>query len=295
MARQHIPSVGISLTLAAYFVMSLFSALNKAVQEAGFPASQVMFFDGLIGLLCVAGVCYLRRDMKGLKMQDPPLQLLLMALNVTGAYLTFQAYPHMPLVSAYLISFTGPLIIAALGALVLKERILPRQVMAIVFGFAGGVLALGPQEVLVNDAIIKMFAGICMFATSQVLVRKLSDTESVWSFPFYYYLGMVLLAVPLFHDQFVMPGSPRDWGMLLGLGVLDASALVMIYTGLKFAKVSAVAPFQYSCLLWVVLLDMVLWDKFPPFYTWAGAAIIVASGIFLVTYAHKPAKRRQKS
>ena len=273
MARQHVPAVGISLTLAAYFFLSLFSALNKKVQELGFPPSEVMLFDGMIGILCMMGMAYLRRDLRGLRMKDPPLQLLLMALNVAGAYLTFQAYPYMPLVSAYLISFAGPLIITALSALVLKERILPRHIIAIVSGFAGGVLALGPQEIMLNTAIFKMFSGICMFATAQVIVRKLSDTESIWSFPFYYYAGMIMLSTLLFHDQFLMPQTPRNWGMLLGLGVLDAAALVMIYTGLKYAKASTVAPFQYSCLLWVVFLDMVLWDKFPPAYTWAGGPL----------------------
>lgn len=291
MSRQHVPAVGISLTIAAYFILSIFSALNKAVQEAGFHASQVMFFDGLIGMACMTGIAMLRGDLKGLKMKSP-LQAVLLVLNVAGAFLTFQAYPHLPLVNAYLISFAGPLMIAILSAVILKERIIPRQWVAILAGFLGGVLALGPQDVLVNDAILKMFAGIVMFAIAQVLVRKMSDSESIWSFPFYYYVGMLALSGLFFREQFVMPSGPQQWGMMLGLGVLDAAALVMMYMGLKFAKASTVAPFQYSCLLWVVLLDMVLWNKFPPAYTWAGAAILVASGIYLATQGVRPQKRR---
>lgn len=292
MSRQHIPSIGILLTIAAYFVLSLFSALNKAVQEAGFTAGQVMFFDGVIGLLCMIAVAHKKKDLKGLRMKNVPMQLMLMALNVGGAFLTFQAYPHMALVSAYLIAFMGPLIITALSAAFLKERMRLRQLGAILAGFAGVVFALGPQEILVNTAVVKMFAGIVMFAAAQVTVRKLSDTESTWSFPFYYYVGMVALSGIMFHEQFVMPQTPRNWGMMLGLGVLDAASLIMIYLGLKYAKASTVAPFQYSCLLWVVLLDMVLWNKFPAWYTWCGAGLVILSGIYLATWARKAPKRK---
>jgi drug/metabolite transporter (DMT)-like permease len=287
MSRQHVPVIGILLTISAYFFMSLFSALNKAVQEAGFAASQVMFFDGLIGMCCMTGVAALRGGVKSLRMKNPPLQIFLMALNVGGAFLTFQAYPYLALVNAYLIAFTGPLMITGLSMLLLHERILLKQVIAMLVGFIGVVVALGPQGLMLNEPVIKMFCGIGMFALSQVLVRKLSETESTWSFPFYYYLGMVLLSGALFHDKFMMPQSPRDWGMLLGLGMLDAASLVMMYLGLKYAKASTVAPFQYSCLLWVVLLDMVLWDKFPPFYTWEGAAVVVMSGLYLATWGRR--------
>lgn len=291
MSRQHVPAIGILLTISAYFFMSLFSALNKAVQEAGVTAAQVMFYDGLVGMLCMTGVAALKGGVKNLRMKNAPLQIFLMGLNVGGAFMTFQAYPHLALVNAYLIAFTGPLMIMVLSSIVLHERILFKQIAALLVGFGGVVIALGPEGLMLNEPVVKMFSGIGMFALSQVLVRKLSETESTWSFPFYYYLGMTVLSAALFHQQFITPESPRQWGMLLGLGILDAASLVMVYLGLKYAKASTVAPFQYSCLLWVVLLDMVLWDKFPPVYTWLGAAVIVLSGLYLATWGRKVRKK----
>jgi drug/metabolite transporter (DMT)-like permease len=297
MSRQHVPHIGISLTISAYFFLSLFSALNKAVQEAGFPWSQVMLFDGIVGALCMVFISWTQKDLKGLRWKNWQWQAPLMIINTAGAYLTFQAYPYLPLVNAYLIAFCGPLIIATLSAIFLKERMRWRQAAAIIVSFIGVVIAMGPQDVVVHEdmlsAIIKMFAGISMFAVAQVMVRKLSDTESTWSFPFYYYVGMAVVSVILFHTEYKMPVAPRDWGMLLGLGVLDAAALAMIYMGLRYSKASVNAPFQYSCLLWVVLLDMVLWDKFPQAHTWVGAAIVVTAGIYLATLARKRPKKRQ--
>jgi drug/metabolite transporter (DMT)-like permease len=286
--RQHRPLVGISYTLAGYFVLTLFSAMNKSVQDMHFPATQVMFFDGMIGMLCMIAVSVQQKNLKGLKMGHW-LQAVLMVINTAAAFLIFQAYPYLPLVSVYLIGYLGPLIITALSALCLKERITWQQGVAIVVGFAGVAVSLGPQSLALNGAVLKMFGGTVLFSVAQVIVRKLSGSESIWSFPFYFYVGMFVVSGALFHDRFIMPADAAQWSMSLSLGVLDALSLAMMYLGLKYAEAPTVVPFQYSSLLWVVVLDMVLWHKFPAAYTWAGAAIVILAGLYLIAHT-----RRQK-
>jgi len=305
MSRQHRPVIGISLTIAAYFIMSLFSALNKSVQELGFPASQVMFFDGLVGALCMVLLALMRRDLAGLKMKNIPMQSALMIINVTAGFLIFQAYPFLPLFSAYLISFTGPLMITTLSSLVLKERIGWRQVVSILVGFAGVVIALLPQmggqavapspllnaQVLILIPMLKMMGGVTLFSVAQVMVRKLSDTESTWSFPFYFYVGMLAVSTALFRQDFIMPQAPKEWVMVSLLGVLDAASLAMVYLGLKYAKASVVVPYQYSCMLWIVLLDFVLWNKLPTMNAYIGGVILIAAGIYLAAFSRRRRRR----
>lgn len=80
MTRQHLPAAGISLTLAAYFILSLFSALNKYVQEPDM-APQVMFFDGLVGMICMVVIAAQQKDLGGLRPRKF-MQVVLMVLNV---------------------------------------------------------------------------------------------------------------------------------------------------------------------------------------------------------------------
>ncbi len=294
MSRTHIPAVGISLTIAAYFVMSLFSALNKYVQELGFPASEVMLFDGFVGAFCMIAIALQQREFSGLKMRNVPLQLVLMVVNVAAGFLIFQAYPHLQLVNAYLISFTGPLMITTLSSLVLKERIGAKQIVPIIIGFAGVIIALGPQEMAFNMAMLKMFGGVVLFSIAQVMVRKMSDSESTWSFPFYFYIGMFFVSLVLFHAEFVLPQAPREWALMSMLGVLDAASLAMVYLGLKFAKASTVVPFQYSAMIWVVLLDLVLWNKVPALHTYIGGTILIAAGIYLAAFSRRRRPRRRR-
>lgn len=295
MARQHIPAVGISLTLAAYFILSLFSALNKYVQELGYGAAQVMFFDGFVGMVCMVIIAAQQNDLKGLRPRKF-MQVVLMALNVTAAFMIFPAYPHLPLVTAYLIAFTGPLMITLLSAVFLREKIGFPQAAAVLVGFGAVAYSMVAQQD--NDTaaafdpeqlpyILRMVAGTFLFATTQVIVRKLSDTESTWSFPFFFYAGMFALSGLFFHDSIVLPAAPREWALLLSLGVLDAASLAMIYLGLKYAKASTVVPFQYSGMIWVVLLDLVLWDKIPAVPQVVGAIMLILAGIYLATHERK--------
>ncbi len=302
MARQHIPAVGITLTIAAFFILSLFSALNKYVQELGYGATQVMFFDGLVGMLCMVAIAAQQKDLKGLRPRKF-MQVILMAINVAAAFLIFPAYPHLPLVTAYLIAFTGPLMITLLSAIFLKEKIGFPQAAAVLVGFGAVTYSMVAQQANGLAAafdpaqmpyILRLIAGTFMFATAQVMVRKLSDTESTWSFPFLFYAGMFALSGLFFHDSIVLPTAPREWALLLSLGVLDAASLAMIYLGLKYAKASTVVPFQYSGMIWVVLLDLVLWDKVPALPQVVGAVALVLAGIYLATHERKVHNARGK-
>jgi len=302
MAR-HQPTLGITLTLVAFFVLSLFSALNKYVQELGFPTTQVMFFDGLIGALCMIAVARQQKDLKGLRMKKPVPQLILMCINVLAAFCYFSAYPHLHLVTAYLIAFTGPMFISILSAIFLKERIGWQQGVALVVGFAavaysllakddsGSSVLFDPEKL---PAILRMAGGTLLFCVAQVMVRKLSETESVWSFPFYFYIGMVCVSGVFFHSEFIMPGIARDWALLLMLGVFDAASLAMIYLSLKYAKAATVVPFQYSGIIWIGLSDLIIWNKPPSTSQFIGAAVLILAGIYLATFERNETRKNKK-
>lgn len=304
MTQKHVPTVGISFTLAAFLILSLFSALNKYVQEIGFPTSQVMFFDGMVGALCMVAVSWQQKDLRGLRMKNLPMQFLLMSINVLAGYCYFKAYPHLPLVTAYLIGFMGPMLITLLSAIFLKEKIYWQQGVALVVGFAAVAYSLlakdeGGTSILLNPeklpAILHMAAGMVLFCIAQVMVRKLSNTESIWSFPFYFYIGMFAVSSLFFSSEFVMPHTARDWTLLLLLGVFDASSLAMLYLSLKYARAATVVPFQYSGIIWMGIIDLVVWNKPPAFSQIIGAGVLVLAGIYLATFERKQSRKKKKA
>lgn len=302
MTQRHTPALGITLTLAAFLILSMFSALNKYVQELGFPTSQVMFFDGLVGALCMVGVSWKMKDLKGLRMRNAPVQIFLMIINVFAAFCYFKAYPDLPLVTAYLIAFTGPMVITLLSALFLKERISWQQGVALVVGFAAVAYSLLAKDdsgapilfdAAKRPALLCMAGGTALFCVAQVMVRKFSDTESIWSFPFYFYAGMFAVATLFFSGDFIMPETARHWTLLMLLGVFDAASLAMIYLSLKYAKASTVVPFQYSGIIWMGIIDLVVWDKPPGLSQLIGAAVLILAGIYLATFERRQTRKRK--
>lgn len=303
MSRQHQPNIGITLTLVAFFILSMFSALNKYLQELGFPTSQVMFFDGLVGAVCMIAVAWQQKDLGGLRMKNAGGQIVLMCINVLAAFCYFSAYPHLPLVTAYLIAFTGPMFISLLSVFFLKERIGWEQGVALVVGFAAVAYSLLAKDesgtaVLFDPAklpaLLRMATGTLLFCFAQVMVRKMSDTESTWSFPFYFYIGMLFVSVVFFHSEFIMPDTPRNWALLLMLGVFDSASLAMIYLSLKYAKAATVVPFQYSGIIWMGLSDLIIWNKAPSTSQFVGAAVLILAGVYLATFERNETRKQKK-
>ena len=79
----------------------------------------------------------------------------------------------------------------------------------------------------------------------------------------------------------------RTWAILVALGLFGGLGQLFLTSSLRFAPVPVVVPFDYTQLLWAVLLGWALWDTHPPASTWAGAAVIVASGLYTLYREHK--------
>jgi drug/metabolite transporter (DMT)-like permease len=70
--------------------------------------------------------------------------------------------------------------------------------------------------------------------------------------------------------------------VIAAIGVTGALAQIALTHAFRLAEVSQIAPLEYAGLLWVVLLDLAIWQVLPDGVTWVGAAIIVGSGLYLI-------------
>ena len=72
-----------------------------------------------------------------------------------------------------------------------------------------------------------------------------------------------------------------DWLLLIGSGLAGAIGHLCLIRALRLAPASVVAPFSYSSLIWATLLGFVIWGDWPDLWTWAGAALIIGSGLYI--------------
>ena len=78
------------------------------------------------------------------------------------------------------------------------------------------------------------------------------------------------------------PIRSDDLWLIAGIGVVGALGQYAITLAFRHGEASLLAPLEYTALVWGVLLDATIWGVLPDSVTWLGAAIIVASGVYLM-------------
>jgi drug/metabolite transporter (DMT)-like permease len=189
---------------------------------------------------------------------------------------------HLPLSEAYTIFFVAPLLITALAAPLLHERVGTARWVAIAVGFAGVVIVLRPSGAgILSTPGLAVLGTAIGYAISAITVRVLGRTDSTQSMVFW-----LMVLISLGAGTLALPGwrpiqSPH-WLVIGGIAVTGSVGQWAITEAFKHAEASLIAPLEYTALAWGVVLDWIFWHTLPGARTFVGAAVIIASGIYLV-------------
>ncbi len=170
-----------------------------------------------------------------------------------------------------------------LSSILLKESVKFEKWIAVGIGLIGVIIAMCPgSNVFEMGAILVLFATF-LGALNKILMRRLASTEHSLAIAIYPNILMMLIIFPylLFASRWQpMPWS--HWGAFAIVGAITAAGQYAIAQGLRFAQGSTLAPVDYSSFFWVVMLDLLWWNKSPDGYTLIGAAMIVGSNLFIL-------------
>jgi drug/metabolite transporter (DMT)-like permease len=267
--------------LAAVAMFSLMDTSMKLL-SAAYPALQVTALRALTSLPLVCVYLGWRGAFGKVLRVRWPLHLLRGALGIAMITLFAYALKRLSLAEAYSIFFIAPALITALSVFILKEKVDAARWGAIAVGLLGVLVVLRPSgRHFFSMGGLAVLAAAACYAVSAITGRLLSATDTSESIMFWLMLLMAaggsMLAAP--HWVAIRAG---DWALLAGLAVSGFLGQLAITEAFRLGKASSVAPFEYSALAWGVLLDWLLWQTLPDRYTVLGAAIIVASGVYLV-------------
>jgi len=189
---------------------------------------------------------------------------------------------HLPLSEAYTIFFVAPLLITAFAALILRERVEWQRWVAIAAGLTGVIIVLHPtgagMATLPGLAVVACAIG---YALSVILVRIAGRTDSTMNMVFWLMImmgsGSALLALPQWR-----PIEPRHWLVIAAIGAAGFLGQLGITEAFRVGEASFIAPFEYSALAWGLGFDWIVWHAIPGARAFAGAAVIIASGAYLI-------------
>lgn len=266
------------------FAVAMFSLMDTAMKllSATYPALQVTALRALSSLPLVCAYLGWRGAFGRLLQVRWPLHLLRGALGIAMLTLFAYALKKLSLAEAYAIFFIAPTLITALSVFILKEKVDAARWGAIVVGLVGVLVALRPDgaEFFSVGGLAVLGAAAC-YAASAITGRILSRSDASESLVFWLMVMMAAGGV-LLSFQIWVPIRAQDWGLLAGLAVSGFLGQLAITEAFRSGKASSVAPFEYSALAWGMALDWLLWQTLPDSYTLLGAAIIIASGVYLV-------------
>lgn len=278
---------GIVLMLLAMAVLAVMDATMKEL-AGHYPPLQVATLRGLVSLpFVMAWIAWRERSFATLIRIRWRWHLLRGVLGVLMLTSFIYALGKMPLSETYALFFIAPLLITALSVPLLKETVDWQRWTAIAIGFGGVLVILRPGFNAVGWSALAALVGATCYALNAITVRILGRTDSTAAMTFWFLVMLIIgagaLALPDWHP---MQGSDAPW--LLAMGVTGAAGQVFITEAFRRAPVSVIAPFEYSSLFWGVLLDLAIFGALPGAIVFAGAAIIVGSGLYLIHRERKP-------
>jgi drug/metabolite transporter (DMT)-like permease len=284
----------IAAMLMAVAAFACMDAMLKLFSQH-YPSMEIAFLRGLASLPFMALPALIKgryRDLQPRRFWMHLLRGVLMVIMLAGF---IYAVRTLSLANAYSIFLAEPLIVTALSVPLLGDRVGWRNWVAICVGLVGVVIMLRPSASGLGTlgalaALISATAYALSVITLRVITR--SDTTTsviVWT------VGLMTLITGLLAVPDWVPLARQHWVWLAGLGLFGALGQHLLTEAFRSAPPSVVAPFEYTALLWGILIDWVVWSVLPASRVYAGGGIVIASGLYLIWREHSQQRSLGKS
>lgn len=277
-SRQTPAFRGIFLMCVSTVAFSVMHGLVRFVSEV-LPSFQIAFFRNLFGFVFLLPLL-VRSRFTLLRTNRLGLHALRGVINIGAMLMFFTALSISPLAKVTALSFTAPIFMAVLAVLVLGERFRMYRWGAIFMGFVGMLIILRPGLIAIDLGALLVTGAAALWAVAMILIKILSRTES--SLTIVAYMGIFLGAFSILPALWVWQpfGMATLWWMVL-IGLFGTVAQMSLSQSLKETDPSALMPFDFLKLIWTALIGAWFFAETPDVFTWIGATVIFASGLFI--------------
>lgn len=263
--------------------ISIMFACVKWASERGVHIIETLFYRQLFGVPVALASVMMGPGLAALKTRHIAMHISRSTLGTLGMVLNFGGYILLPLAEATTIGFTMPIFATLLSVLFLGERPGIHRWIAVLVGFTGVLVIVGPghHEGVTSLGISVAIGAAIITAFISLLLRQLGRVEQSSVIVFYF----TVLPLPFLSVAMLWFGQAHDtetWAILLAMGIIGGIAQLLMTSALRWGPVSLVLPMDYSSLLWSTALGWLIWQSWPGSSTWAGAAIIAGSSLYIL-------------
>ena len=286
--------LAIGLRLLSVALFALMNVGIKLAEAGGTALPEIMFWRQFGATLLVGGIVVTGPGVRSLATRRFGAHVARAVLGLTAMALTFGTLTMLPLAEATTLGFSMPIFATILGAVILHEPTGWRRWAAVFAGFVGVLIVAQPGGGG-GFPLLGVLTGLSAAAGTafvSILLRTIGRTEAPLTTVFWFsFLSLVPLGAA--YPFAFRPHPPLVWAILLGLGIIGGAAQIAMTRSLTLGPVSTVVPMDYTALLWATALGWLVFDRLPAASTWAGAPVIVASGLYIVWREH--VRRREET
>lgn len=290
---------GVAFLVAGVAVFSVQDLILKLL-SGDYPLHQAMVLRSLTAIPFLLALVHYEAGLKSLFTPGTGAMVrrgVIMFLAYTAYYI---ALPALPMATTVALYFSAPLFITLLSVLILKEQVGPRRWMALLAGFVGVIIMVRPTGAVFEwAALLPVLSGFA-YALSMISARRLGATESAAALAFWgnavFLAAALAMSAVLGSGTYGTEAHPslafllRGWAMptafdtflMMSCGIIAAAGLTLLTQAYRIAEASVVTPFEYTGLIWSVIYGWVFWHQWPDATAWAGIAIIIGAGLYVL-------------
>lgn len=290
--EQSTPISAILLVIVAGFLFSLLDSSAKYLVLSGMDAMFVSWARFFVHLLLVLVLFRSWSDRSMFRATSLPKQLVRGFFMFGSTISNFLALETLQLAETMSIFFLSPVVTTMLAGPLLGEKVGWRRWMAVGVGFVGMLVIVRPGVGTFGLGHVYALTSMMSYTFYVLMTRSMGATETPASLIFYAALAPVLLLVPAVPYTASMPPDLWHLVVLIAMGFLGGFGHWLLIRAYRVATTSALAPYPYLQMVWMIALGYLIFDQLPDGWTLAGGAIIVSSGLYIIYREHVLRLRR---
>ena len=278
-------SIGIIFGILAYFSFSILDATQKTLilYHSVFQLLLIKYFFVLFLSLVESKR---KNNLNFYKSKKIKLQIFRSLLSVVESGCFVLSFKYLSLADAHSVGSLAPVIVVALSAIFLKEKVSTKTWITIFVGFIGVLIILRPTSSIFDPKALLPLLAAFVLGLYQVVTKKVSEHDTTETSLFYTSI-IGIFVMSLLASNFWTPVSSSSYILFLIVGIFFSLGIYLQIIALSMARASIIQPFHYTLIFWAIIFGYIFYNDIPDLFTIVGAVIITLSGIFVLTQSTK--------
>ena len=278
-------SIGIIFGIFAYLSFSILDAIQKTLILHN-SVFQLLLVKYVFVLFLALFESKRKNNHLFYRSKNIKLQIFRSVLSVIESGCFVLSFKYLSLANAHSVGSLAPVIVVALSAIILKEKVSPKTWIAIFIGFIGVLIILRPTSSIFDPKALLPLITAFVLGFYQIITKKVSQYDKNETSLFYTSI-IGIITMSLLASNFWLPIDKSSYLMFSGIGIFFSLGLYFQIIALSKARASIIQPFHYTLIFWAIIFGYIFYNDIPDMFTIIGAVTITCSGIFVLNQTSK--------